>query len=268
MFWIYELPLWLLAILCIGVTVTIDIAGVVIARHRKWVLDPAETSAAFAVHAFIGVVYAVSLGLIVVGVQDGYDKVSSAVVREASASSDLFRIMQGVEEPERSLMQGLLERYVDRVIHVEWPAIQHGGKSEIAAQTVDSVVRAVFVYEPRSTHAQALYPQLLSDTDELLDARRERLYLGAEGVGPVIWFVVAIGAIITLGFTWFFHIPSRRAHIMTSAIAAALVGLMMFLIIGLDHPAWGSLSVDSGAFVTVKSNLVRWRAETAAEKPQ
>jgi hypothetical protein len=126
---------------------------------------------------------------------------------------------------------------------------------------------AVYVYEPRSTHAQALYPQLLSNTDELLDARRERLYLGASGVGPVIWFVVAIGALITLGFTWFFHIPSRRAHVMTSGVAAALVGLMLFLILGLDHPAWGSLSVDPGAFVTVKANLVRWRAGTAAAKP-
>jgi len=266
MFWIYELPLWLLALLCIGVTVVLDVAGVLIARRREWVLEPAETSAAFAIHAFIGVVYAVSLGLIVVGVQSGYDEVSAAVMREASASSDLFRIMQGVEEPERSQMQTLLESYVDRVMHVEWPAIQHGGSSELAAQTVDSIVRSIFVYEPRSAHAQALYPQLLSDSDDLLDARRTRLYLGSSGVGPVIWFVVAIGAVITLGFTWFFHIPSRRAHVTTSGIAAALVGLMMFLILGLDHPAWGNLSVDPGAFVTVKANIVRWRAETAAER--
>ncbi|HEY4217695.1 MAG TPA: hypothetical protein VGM67_11195 [Gemmatimonadaceae bacterium] len=266
MFWIYELPLWILAVLCIGVTVSLNVAGVMVSRHREWVLEPTETSAAFAIHAFIGVVYAVSLGLIVVGVQSGYDEVSAAVVREASAASDLFRMMQGVEEPERSKMQTLLDAYVDRVIHVEWPAIQHGGSSELAAQTVDSIVRAIFIYEPRSVHAQALYPQLLSDADDLLDARRDRLYLGSSGVGPVIWFVVAIGAIITLGFTWFFHMPSRRAHITTSGIAAALVGLMLFLILGLDHPAWGNLSVDPGAFVSVKANLVRWRAETAVEK--
>ena len=268
MFWIYELPLWLLAVLCIGVTVTIDLAGVMIARHRQWVMDPAETAAAFAVHAFIGVVYAVSLGLIVVGVQDGYDKVSSAVVREASATSDLFRTMQGVEEPERSMMQGLLDRYIDRVINVEWPASQQNRTSEITAQTVDSIVRAVFIYEPRSTHAQLLYEQVLDDVQELLNARRERLYLGSASVGPVIWLVVIIGAIITLGFTWFFYIPSRRAHIITSGVAAALVGMMMFLILGLDHPVWGSLSVDPGAFITVKANLVRWKAETATAAKQ
>lgn len=264
MFWIYELPLWVLSSLCVGVLVIVNVCGVLVARKRDWVLGVEETAAAFAIHAFIGVVYAVALGLIVVGVQDGYDKVSSAVVREASAASDLFRTMQGVEDPERTHMQGLVERYIDRVITDEWPAEEYDKRSELTSATVDSIARDVFLYEPRSTHAQLLYEQVLDDVQELLNARRERLYLGSASVGPVIWLVVIIGAIITLGFTWFFYIPSRRAHIITSGVAAALVGMMMFLILGLDHPAWGSLNVDPGAFVTVKSNLARWKAETAA----
>jgi phosphate/sulfate permease len=266
MFWIYELPLWVLSTLCVGTLVIFNIAGVLIARKRDWVLGVEETAAAFAIHAFIGVVYAVALGLIVVSVQEGYDKVSSAVVREASAASDLFRTMEGVEEPERSHMQGLVERYVDRVITDEWPAEEHNEHSELTSRTVDSVARDIFIYEPRSTHAQLLYDQLLDDVQELLNARRERVYLGSASVGPVIWLVVIIGGIITLGFTWFFYIPSRRAHVITSGVAAALVGLMMFLILGLDHPAWGSLSVDPGAFITVQSNIDRWKAETASEK--
>ncbi len=264
MFWIYELPLWVLSTLCVGTLVIVNIMGVLVARKRDWVLGVEETAAAFAIHAFIGVVYAVALGLIVVSVQEGYDKVSSAVVREASAASDLFRTMQGVEEPERSHMQGLVERYVDRVITDEWPAEEHNERSEVTTRTADSIARDIFVYEPRSTHAQLLYDQLLDDVQELLNARRERVYLGSESVGPVIWMVVIVGGIITLGFTWFFYIPSRRAHVITSGVAAALVGLMMFLILGLDHPAWGSLSVDSGAFVSAKQNIAKWKAETAS----
>jgi hypothetical protein len=264
MFWVYELPLWVLSTLCVGVLVIVNVCGVLVARKRDWVLGVEETAAAFAIHAFIGVVYAVALGLIVVSVQDGYDKVSSAVVREASAASDLFRTMQGVEDPERTHMQGLVERYVDRVITDEWPAEEYNKRSLLTTVTVDSIARDVFLYEPRSTHAQLLYEQVLDEVQELLNARRERLYLGAESVGPVIWLVIIIGAVITLGFTWFFYIPSRRAHIMTSGVAAALVGMMMFLILGLDHPAWGSLSVDPGAFITVQTNLARWKAETAA----
>ncbi|HEY4217696.1 MAG TPA: hypothetical protein VGM67_11200 [Gemmatimonadaceae bacterium] len=267
MFWIYELPLWLLSSLCIGVLVVFDVAGVLLARKRKWILGVEETAAAFAIHAFIGVVYAVALGLIVVGVQDGYDKVSAAVIREAGAASDLYRTMQGVEDPERSHMQGLVSRYVDRVITDEWPAEEYNKRSELTAQTADSIARDVFLYEPRSTHAQLLYEQVLDDVQELLNARRERVYLGSASVGPVIWLVVVIGAIITLGFTWFFYIPSLRAHVITSGVAAALVGLMMFLILGLDHPAWGSLNVDAGAFVDVQSSIARWTAETAREAP-
>jgi len=267
MFWIYELPLWLLASLCIGVLVLFDVAGVRLARNRRWILGVEETAAAFAIHAFIGVVYAVALGLIVVGVQDGYDKVSAAVIREAGAASDLYRTMQGVEDPERTHMQGLVQRYVDRVIADEWPAEEYDKRSELTSQTVDSIARDVFLYEPRSTHAQLLYEQVLDDVQELLNARRERLYLGAASVGPVIWLVVIVGAVITLGFTWFFYIPSARAHFISSGVAAALVGLMMFLILGLDHPAWGSLNVDPGAFITVQANIARWSAETARETP-
>jgi hypothetical protein len=188
-------------------------------------------------------------------------------VAEASAASDLFRTMEGLEEPHRTEMQILIHRYLERVVHQEWPALQHAGNDEETWQTMDSIARAVFIYQPTSPATQAVFPELVRETDRLLDARRQRLFLGSEGVGAVIWMVVLIGGLITLGFVWFFHAPNLRMHLRLGTLMASMYGLMIFLIVSMDHPLWGRFSVDPAALESVLVNMDRWTSERASAPP-
>lgn len=52
-------------------------------RRNGWMLDPEDNGTAALAHAFVGVVYAVALGLMVVGVQSGYAEVEMVVMKEA-----------------------------------------------------------------------------------------------------------------------------------------------------------------------------------------
>jgi hypothetical protein len=149
-------------------------------------------------------------------------------------------------------------------LNQEWPAVQRGQLDEPTWQTMGSVARGVFTYRPTSPATQAILPELVLETDRLLDARRQRLFIGTQGVGPVIWMVVLIGGLITLGFVWFFYAPSLRLHLMLGTLMASMYGLMIFLIVSMDHPLWGSVSVDPGALETVVANMDRWTGERMA----
>ena len=101
MHWLYDLPVPLLAAVLMALSITWAVAAVLFVRRMRWRLSAEDNGTAAALHAFIGVMYAVALGLLVVSAQDDYGEVEEAVVTEANASGDLFRAMGGLEPASR-----------------------------------------------------------------------------------------------------------------------------------------------------------------------
>lgn len=257
----YEIPLWLLSIVIILPIVLFSLGGVWVARGRNWVIDERSNATAGFAHAFIGVLYAVALGLMVVGVQGSYEAVEGVVVQEANLVSDLYRNLEAMPDPARTQMQGLTSRYLDAVINKEFPAVAKDERSEPTWRLADSLVRSIITYEPTTEHAKAVYPAVLDLANKMLDQRRERLYMGTSGVGTVTWMVVLLGALITIGVAWFFYALTPKTHYMLVGTMSAMFGLMIFLIVALDHPLWGTMSVQPEALQTVQANILRWDHE-------
>ncbi len=263
-----ELPTWFLCVVIMAVAISFNVVGVFIVRRRGWMLNTDDNVTAGYAHAFVGVLYAVALGLIVVGVQGGYAEVESAATREASVASDMYTDLEGFSDPERIQLQGLMSRYITSVVDKEWAKVGHGEVSEETWALMDSIARGVIVMHPATPHGELIYPEILTDANQVLDARRERLFLGSSGVGTLTWLIVLIGAIIIFAVAWFFNTPSATAHYALVTAMAAMFGLMIFLILAMDHPLWGSFSVQPDAFRAVQKNIVRWENERSTPTPQ
>ena len=267
MLWLFQLPLWLLAIVVLAPSILFGVGGVYLVRRRGWMLDPESNGTAGFVHAFVGVLYAVALGLMVVAVDSSYGDVEAAVMTEANLTSDLFRDMEAFPEPARSQLQGLTRRYVESVIAREWPAEASGGASEETWIQVDSLARSIITYHPPTEHARLVYPEVLVGINELLDQRRIRLFLGADGIGLITWIVVLLGAVVTIGMACFFNTPSARGHYTLVGTMSLMFGLMIYLIIALDHPLIGPNGVDPAPFVEVMENIDFWESSDPPAVP-
>jgi hypothetical protein len=112
-----------------------------------------------------------------------------------------------------------------------------------------------------------MYPQLVSEIEEVLDARRERLFLGERGVGAVTWTIIILGGMITVGFTAFFEMRNRRAQLLLTSLMASMFGLMIFLIAAMDHPLWGRMSVEPDPFRDLQINIARQVSDTHQAVP-
>jgi hypothetical protein len=255
--WLYTVPLWLLALLLVAGSVGCAMGGVLLARRLGWRVAFDDNTAAGFLHAFLGVVYAVALGLIVVMVQGDYGDVDEAAVHEASNVGDMYRLIDGLSEPSRTRLKGEVQGYVAVVIRDEWPTVAAGGRSERTARTLDALVHDVILMQPATAHDHDLYPQLLSTMQTVLDQRRERLIEGVQGIGAVTWTVIILGGLITLGFACTFHMVSLRAQLVLTSLMAVSFALMVFLIIGMDHPLWGDLSVGPDAFQALETSFSR-----------
>ena len=254
---VYSLPLWILAVLLMALCVGVGLGGVLLARRLGWTVEPDDNTGAGMLHAFIGVVYAVALGLIVVQVQEEYGEVDEAVVAEASAVGDLYRTLDGWSEPDRARLRGEVRQYVQLVVNHEWPAVRGGGQSDTTWRQMDRVAEGIVRLRPADDREGTLYGELLGDVDAVLDARRTRLFHGVEGIGAVMWTVILLGGVVTLGFACIFHFASPRTQMATTAVMAAMFGLMFFLIIAMDHPLWGDLSVEPDALVELQRHFQR-----------
>jgi hypothetical protein len=105
---------------------------------------------------------------------------------------------------------------------------------------------------------------MMTEIDEMLDARRERVFLGSQGVGAVTWTIVLLGGLITVGFAAFFRMENHGAQLILTSMMAAVYGLMLTLLVSTDHPMWGSVAVGPEPFNELKDNWVRLHQEAAA----
>jgi hypothetical protein len=210
-----------------------------------------------------GVAYAVLLAMIAVGAWNGASTVDVAIQQEANALAGVYRGVDGYRPEARDHFQQLVRDYVDFVVRDEWPALARNARSprtELASQTLSE---EVVIFNPVTPTEQMLKPDVVEHVNQFEDARRLRLLAGSRGLGPITWFVVVIGGVMTLAFTFFFRVEKKSVHLLMSMLASGMLAVVVFLILAMDHPLWGAVSVQPDALREVLETVTPHAAAAA-----
>ena len=98
---------------------------------------------------------------------------------------------------------------------------------------------------------QATFSELFTQLDLITQARRIRLHAAAGSVPQLLWFVLFTGAILTVGFTFFFGTENLPAQVLMTGILAANVFAGLLLIISINYPFSGPVHIGSEALSSV-----------------
>jgi hypothetical protein len=248
MHWLYDIPDWLLAVLVVGAAVGLAIGGFLATRPLR---AHAANDVAGAVLATVGLVQGILLALVAVAAWGNYTSAGEAAEREAAALADMFHHLDGYPEPMRQRLQGQLRGYLDLLITDEWPALQRDRSSERTARARDALAREWAVFEPNTAREQVLHAATTRELEAFLDARQARLAAGRAGLPGPLWAVALLGAALTIGCTYFFRMADERAQLLMTSIVAASLGLVIYLIVVLDHPIWGVQGLRPDPFLEV-----------------
>ncbi|MFD9405955.1 hypothetical protein ACFWBN_02870 [Streptomyces sp. NPDC059989] len=201
------------------------------------------------VYGEIGVIYAVVLAMVVVGVWDTRARAHDNTYTETNALLQISWYGRSLPEPQHGELRRLNEAYTTVVIREEWPRLSRQQASPTAWALFTELRDYVSTRTPSTAAEQARYQVALEAVAQLGDARRERVNEAANaGVPPLLWAALLVGAFVTIGFGCMFGMTSLRIHCFVVFCLALTVGFMLLIVYEFNYPFGGAMKVEPTAF--------------------
>ena len=259
MLWLYDIPTWLLALVVIGTFLAVSIGGLLFSRRHvtKFLVFSREINEA--VNFFgtaVAALYSVTLGLIAVAVWSNFSSVSGLVSKEAASIGVLYRDMGGYPEPMRGELRAKLRHYIDFVIEKSWPMQQRGVLNDDSTLMVAEVHEQMMTYQPTDLGTQVLHAEAMHKFNEMADLRRQRIDQVDSHLPGTLWTVLLMGGALTIVVGYFFFIEDVRFHIVVQSFLTTFIALMIFLILALDRPFRGEVSVGADSYQTIRTRVM------------
>jgi hypothetical protein len=205
--------------------------------------------------ATLGVIYAVLLGLAVIAVWEKFAAAEEAAAHEAGSLATTYRLSTGLDEEIGSTLRNALTTYARSVVEDGWPAMAEERSSPRVFAAVAGMYDIATSIQPSDAREEVLLEVLLTQLDDVTEARRDRLALSRGIVPDVIWLVLVLGAVITIGFTFFFGLHNIRAQMLMTAMLSLLIFLALFVALSIDHPFSGAVRVPPEAMELVLADF-------------
>lgn len=253
--WIYGNPTWLWGAVLVGLFTGVACIGLVLFRAivptRPEHLQNEVTGGLINI---VGTAYAVLIAFIAVATWQALTDADKAVGEEASHVGNLYGDTLGLSQKAAKPIQDALKDYLDRVITIEWPA-QRAGRTDADGgwEILRRVHAGIVAIEPETRGEAVIEAELLRTLNSVYTARRNRL-LAAEGAIPaIVWWIIFIGSSLTVGYTYLFDMRDLRHHLLKTGSMAASMAVAIVLIVALDRPFRGDISVSTDAYENAKA---------------
>ena len=194
--------------------------------------------------AVIGVLYAVLLAFVVIISWERFYDAEKALTREAGAGATIYRLCEGLDATAAAAVRANLTVYFESVLADDWPAMVRGRWSVRTTRILTDLYTVVLRLRPADLHDSDLQKDLLGQLDDMTRARRERLVMAEGTVPQVIWFVLFLGAVLTICFTFFFGTENLIAQSLMTGILAAIIFSAVLVVVALDRPYTGAITVS------------------------
>jgi hypothetical protein len=247
----YDAPMWfsLPSFVLVCVVVSLGILLLV----RPWVSRTAASNRdwdrvlGYAMQSY-GILFGIVLALIAVSVYENFQRVNELVLTEAASIGALYRDMAAYPGPLADEMVGELQRYIEGVIRVDWPLMQQNIIPAEGNTHVDSLRDLLFAFEPATIGQQMVHGETVAEFNDFLDARRARLDETRLALPPLLWAVLAVGALLNALMISLVEARNLRIHLIMAGIIAVFVSLVIYTTASMDHPYAGAVNIPPEAF--------------------
>jgi hypothetical protein len=254
--WIYDTPTWLSGSIFVVLTTLIACLGLlVVHRFVNVELRSPNNEVAAAFFGIAGTSYAVLIAFIAVNAWQSYADADRATTEEAIAIGNLYADTVGLPKASAGALRDDIVLYLKQVIELEWPGQQHGVVNYAARATLQHIQLSIAALNPVTAGEAVIQGELLRVMNDLYSARRVRQLAVQDAIPAMVWWIIFLGTITTVFYTYIFGLEDIRMHLLLTGSLTISLSLVIVLIVALDRPFRGDLSVDQGAYENVQESI-------------
>jgi hypothetical protein len=237
-------PSWLLFILIVGGSVVLaSVATLHVRRRMKTPVDETHNEVAGLGFAAVSAVYAVLLAFVVVVVGEQFNTAKQNASLEGTDIIAVARTSTSFPEPARRQVHDLLVKYSHIVISEELAQAKQGELLQDGSPDALAVLNQIWTIY-RGVPPTAVDSDMTATLNELSKDRDLRLLHAQASLPNIFWTILVFGAVITIFSGLILHMKNTRLHVVTIALLTATIVLCLWLIIELNRPFTGDLSVS------------------------
>lgn len=205
--------------------------------------------------SWVGVIYAMTLGLGIVGSWGSWGSAQTSVTDETSALRGAAVAADTFTPRSKEQISHRLSEYATEVVQNEWPLMSHKGESSIEAGRRLSELREAYAnVKPQGAYQENAYQIGLDRLEDAASARQTRADALRSKLDPLVWVGLLAGAGVILAYT--FSYPAIRGWRQTFMVAA-MAGMIIFMvtvIYFMHSPFKDGMRVSNGPFVELIEN--------------
>ncbi|MDQ0994310.1 DUF4239 domain-containing protein [Streptomyces sp. V3I7] len=229
---------WLVLVLAMLAACAVVVI-IALVRHRTAPDDdPSETPDVIEyMTMWIGVVYAIVLGLAIAGVWEARSAAQDHVQAEAQALHEISERVRVYPPEIRDAVRSDVNAYVGHVVTKEWKSMTDRGELTAAGiALLDDIRRDVTDYRPKTDFEAQAYQPLVDQVAAVDQARSARADATGATMPGVVWFGLLFGAAITVGMVFALQIQRTKRELVLAGLFSVTIAFMLFLIWDFDEP--------------------------------
>jgi hypothetical protein len=196
----------------------------------------------------IGTTYAVLIAFMLSGVWTNLQNARLNAEQEANNLVNIFRFAYQLPPESRTQIQALARGYSNAMMYEEWPAMTHQTQSPTAHRITQQLWHSLTSVQAHNASEQTVMDHSLSELTSMTEHRRIRLLQSRQRLPPLLWAVLIVGGIVTVGSTCLFGVDNFKLHMVQVFEISFLLSLMLVAIASINRPYQGDVHVSPEAF--------------------
>ncbi|WP_432021521.1 hypothetical protein [Streptomyces sp. 1222.5] len=195
-----------------------------------------------------GAIYGVLLAFVIVIAWEDLDTASSRVDMESAALASVVRDSQFFPAPVRDAISDDMNRYVDHTVNTEFKEMSNGFVPSASNPALEEIFTTLKGFTPRNASEVAAYEQILTNLNSAIADRRARIGDSEDHLPPLLQYFIFGGALCVIVLASLYKPKSMFDRVMVLVSISALLAASLLVVIGLNRPFSGDISVSPDAF--------------------
>jgi hypothetical protein len=203
----------------------------------------------------LGTAYAVVLGFMLYTAWTDFGAAELNAELEANALRNVFRLAEGLPQPQRGSLETLARDYADAAVTQDWPAMAGGQIPEETHEINERMWRTLMSVKTASGPEMIAEDHALTELSSLTQHRRTRLLQSVSRLPTIFWGVLVIGGLLTLISASMFGSANSGLHALQLFSLTLLIALVLLAIADVNRPFQGWVHVNDYAFQRAQQNM-------------